>query len=57
MSYTDRYREYLDSVNSIVAFGKKNSSVPMFAFTSNLDIVLRMDSERYNEILDRKSVV
>lgn len=53
MSYTDRYREYLDSVNSIVAFGKKNSSVPMFAFTSNLDIVLRMDSERYNEILDQ----
>lgn len=52
MSYVDKYRQYLEESTSLAAYSKKEGKAPVFAYTSNLDVVLVWDSKIYNEILD-----
>jgi len=53
MPYTDRYGSYLDAMPGQIAAGKESQKTPVFAYTSNLDVVLKWDAETYNRILDQ----
>ncbi|NLL78105.1 MAG: hypothetical protein GX235_12845 [Clostridiales bacterium] len=52
MPYVDKYKQYLDENPLLVAYSKEELKAPVFAYTSNLDVVLGWDSKIYNEILD-----
>lgn len=51
-TYTDRYEEYLAQVPSLAAYSRERQKAPIFAYTSNLDVVLHWNVEAYNKILD-----
>lgn len=53
MAYMDRYVKYWEQVPNLIRYAEEKHHTPVFGFTSNLDIVLNWDAERYNEILDR----
>jgi len=52
MSYIDHYREYLESIPSLIEYSVRNKKEPIFGYTSNLDVVLHWNIDKYNEILD-----
>ncbi|WWR15976.1 ADP-dependent glucokinase/phosphofructokinase [Lachnospiraceae bacterium JLR.KK008] len=52
MSYQDKYQYYLEKIPELAAYSRKENKAPVFAYTSNLDVVLTWDIEKYNEILD-----
>jgi len=52
MSYQDKYQFYLDQIPELVNTTFRTKRGPVFGYTSNLDVVLEWDVEKYNEILD-----
>lgn len=52
MSYQDKYQHYLEQIPALADYSIKENKAPVFAYTSNLDVVLTWDIEKYNEILD-----
>lgn len=53
MAYQDRYLECLDEIPKLIEYCNDNNNAPIFAYTSNLDIVLHWDIDTYNNILDK----
>ena len=51
--FLHKYTEALQSVPGIAVHAKETGRMPVFGMTSNLDIVLKWDAERFNELLDR----
>ena len=49
--YKDNYEEILSSVPVLIERAKEDGSAPVLGLTSNLDVVLFWDAEKYNEIL------
>jgi ADP-dependent phosphofructokinase/glucokinase len=52
MSYRDQYQHYLDELPTLVKYSNEFKKAPIFAYTSNLDVVLHWDVNKYNEILE-----
>ena len=51
MPYRDQYQQCLEEIPYLVAYSKENRKSPVFAYTSNLDVVLHWEADKYNEIL------
>lgn len=54
MPYEDRYQAYLNRI-PVLAESKRSEpgNTPVMGFTSDLDVLLRWDVERYNQLLER----
>lgn len=51
MSYIDQYQQCIEKIPSLIEYSNEYKKAPIFAYTSNLDVVLHWDAEKYNEIL------
>lgn len=51
MTYTDKYADYLDSLQKDIAKAKASGKFIAFGYTSNLDILLEWDVDAFNRIL------
>lgn len=52
MPYRDQYKKCLEEIPYLSAYSRENKKSPVFAYTSNLDVVLHWDIETYNQILN-----
>ncbi|MDO4789043.1 MAG: ADP-dependent glucokinase/phosphofructokinase [Johnsonella sp.] len=53
MQYIDRYEEYLNTAEKKFGSQKRQSGIPMLGYTSNLDIVLHWDAEKFDVLLNQ----
>lgn len=51
MQYIRRYEEYLDAAEKRLGSRDDTSGIPLLGYTSNLDLVLRWDAEKYDDLL------
>lgn len=53
MAYKDQYQQCLEEIPSLITYSNENKKAPIFAYTSNLDVVLHWEADTYNEILKK----
>ncbi len=51
--YRDRYKEYLESIPDIIRLCKNTGNRSVLAYASNLDVLVKWDSERFNRLIER----
>jgi ADP-dependent phosphofructokinase/glucokinase len=51
MTYKDQYQESLEEIHDLVKYSNECGKSPIFGYTSNLDVVLHWEIDKYNEIL------
>jgi len=56
MGYVDKYEQYLKEVPADAARCTAADKFPVFAYTSDLDVLMEWDLETFNRILDRHLV-
>ena len=52
-AYADRYAQVLHGLPGLIDRVRESGRLPALGLTSNLDIVLRWDADRYNKILEK----
>lgn len=51
MTYLDKYRSYLDGIPSKIDEMKKNKQYTVFGYTSDLDVLVKWDIDKFNKLL------
>lgn len=52
MPYIDKYKKYLNEIPSLADYSREQAVGPVFAYTSNFDVILNWDIDKYNQILE-----
>ncbi len=56
MRYNDNYGKYLSAIDGDIVRCKREDRYPVFAYTSDLDVLLKWDVEVFNSLLSRLSI-
>ncbi len=52
MAYQDKYKEYLEQIPNYVGKCYAAGKRPVFGYTSNLDVVIKWDAAKFNQLLE-----